>query len=619
MIGGEEHPIKTEESANQSEGCDAKLEGPERAASCTFCDTQSRASYQSDGRYGAFCFGWVQSIGVIFVKEEILMKPRQLVSLLIAVCMMVAILPLSAFAADNATTGTCGDNVNWALTEDNNGDYTLTISGKGAMTDYSANGQSPWFWANKQIRRIVIEDGVTTVGAYAFQGCDRFYTIALPASVVSIGDSAFRSCTSLETIDLSNADNLQSIGNDAFHYCYNFTDIVIPDSVKVIGENAFFDCHALKNVTISTSSKMTTISKGAFGYCAALKNITIPAGVTEIGNSAFVYGISLETITFAPNSKLTTVGNKVFNTCYAKIYCEPALAGVLSGKTGDASIVSQVTVKINYNGLGGENTETTATYPAQIKEPATPSAEGYTFLGWYDENGDEFDFGTPVTKDTAITAKWVKDHQLTVKGGTFTVDDKVVEENPADVPEGAKVVVTFDESTLSDAQTFDQWTISSSEILNAINPNNKTIEFTMPEEGVTVEAMTKDISIEDDGSNVLGTAAVIGTVAVGGAVIAWQGYNIAADIYARDILPEGTAIPETKEALAVMLWQNAGKPEVVAADGTTLSETEQAQQWVVANGLMENEEDGTFHPEKGVGKFAALNAIKEQQETANAQ
>ena len=183
---------------------------------------------------------------------------------------------------------------------------------------------------------------------------------------------------------------------------------------------------------------------------------------------------------------------------------------------------------------------------------------------------------------------------------------------------GDTVILEADATLIPDGMVFDRWEITGdTELTGGFDANAEKTQFTMPNAGVTIRAMYRMADVEEP--NVLGTAAVIGTVAVGGAVIAWQGYNIAADIYARDILPEGTAIPETKEALAVMLWQNAGKPEVVAADGSALTETEQAQQWVIANGLMENEEDGTFHPEKGVGKFAALNAIKEQQETANAQ
>lgn len=169
-MGCEEHPIIPEESANQSEGCDAKLQGPERAASCTFKNrtapqgaapqqavpqsTKRRALCQPKGWCGALLFCGM--LGFIFweyqTKEENFMKPKRLISLLLAVCMVIAILPVSAFAAENSTSGPCGDNATWALTEDNNGDYTLTISGTGAMTDYSAKGDAPWFWANKQIR-----------------------------------------------------------------------------------------------------------------------------------------------------------------------------------------------------------------------------------------------------------------------------------------------------------------------------------------------------------------------------------------------------------------------------------------------------------------------------------
>lgn len=540
------------------------------------------------------------------------MKPKRLISLLLAVCMVIAMLPVSAFAAENSTSGPCGDNATWALTEDNNGDYTLTISGTGAMTDYSAKGDAPWFWANKQIRRIVIEDGVTTIGAHTFQACDRFHTIAIPASVTSIGNAAFQSCTSLETIDLSNANNLESIGENAFHYCYNLAEISIPDSVKAIGTNAFFDCHALKNVTISTSSKMETIGTAAFAYCSMLKSITIPAGVKEIAEKTFIADINLETITFAPNSQLTTVGNNVFNTCYAKIYCEPALAGVLNGKTGDATVVSQVTVKINYDGIGGEDTETTVDYPAQVKEPTTPSAEGYTFLGWYDENGNEFDFSKPVTKNTTVTAKWVKDHQLTVTGGTFTVKDETVETKAegdkliANVPEGAEVTVTFNKDAYADSNlTFDGWKIEG--LADAEKYTGETFTFTMPETGVTIEAQTKAKAAtptEDDSwdAATVVTGVVLGT---GTAILA---YHIGTELYAEQVLGEGVAVPKTREDVALKAWELAGKP-AVELNGEPLSEAAQAEKWVVESDLMQNDAEGSFNGAKKMNKLKALRVL----------
>lgn len=172
-----------------------------------------------------------------------------------------------------------------------------------------------------------------------------------------------------------------------------------------------------------------------------------------------------------------------------------------------------------------------------------------------------------------------------------------------------------------EGMVFDRWEITPTnvelELKGGFEAGSATTSFVMPAQTLTIRAMYRMADVEEP--DVLGTVAVVATAGVGAAVLGWTGYNIAADLYAQSILPEGTAIPETKEALAVMLWQNAGKPEVAAADGASLTESEQAQQWVVANGLMENEEDGTFHPEKGVGKFAALNTIKAQQEAANTQ
>ena len=540
------------------------------------------------------------------------MKTRKLrlLSFVLAVAMMLAVMPVSAFAADNVTSGRCGDDATWALTEDNNGDYTLTISGTGAMQDYSEAVAAPWSWAKHRIRAIAIGDEITAIGAYAFKGCDRFYAITIPASVTTICQSAFQSCTSLETIDLSNANNLESIGESAFHYCYNLAEISIPDSVKAIGTYAFFDCHALKNVTISTSSKMETIGEAAFAFCSMLKSITIPAGVKEIAQKTFIADINLETITFAPNSQLTTVGDHVFDRCYAKIYCESALADVLKGKTGDATIVSQVTVKINYDGIGGEDTEITVDYPSPVKKPATPSAEGYTFLGWYDENDNEFDFSKPVTQNITVTAKWVKDHQLTVKGGTFTFNDNAAADKGS-VYEGAVVTVTLDENDplwKDDGLSFDHWDIQSKATLldengeEIVNPG-KTFTFVMPEEGVTVEAVPKTAAAEDDS---LDAAAVVTGVVLGTGTAIFA-YHIGIEVYAEQVLGKGVAIPRTREEVALKAWELAGKP-AVELNGEPLSEAAQAEKWAVESGLMQNV-DGSFNGSKKMSKLKALRTL----------
>ena len=562
------------------------------------------------------------------------MKPKRLISLLLAVCMVVAMLPVSAFAADNVTSGPCGDDATWALTEDNNGDYTLTISGTGAMEDYSKNPvTAPWSWAQHRIRAIAIGDEITAIGAYAFKGCDRFYAITIPASVTTICQGAFRSCTSLETIDLSNAINLKTINSEAFYYCHNLNEVTIPSNVISIGSYAFSECISLKRVTllngvqeigsaafmdcnslkyVDIPKSVTKIDASAFAFCSTLGNIAIPASVREIGEKAFRNCINLKTITFAPNSQLTTVGANVFNTCYAKIYCEPALAGVLNGKTGDATVVSQVTVKINYDGIGGEDTETTVDYPAQVKEPTTPSAEGYTFLGWYDENGNEFDFSKPVTQNITVTAKWAKDHQLTVTGGTFTEKDETVETKPegdklvANVPEGAEVTVTFNKDAYADSNlTFDGWKIEG--LADAEKYTGETFTFTMPETGVTIEAQTKAKAAtpaEDDSLD----AATVVTGVVLGTGTAILAYHIGTEVYAEQVLGEGVAVPKTREDVALKAWELAGKP-AVELNGEPLREAAQAEKWVVESGLMQNDAEGSFNGAKKMNKLKALRVL----------
>ncbi len=151
---------------------------------------------------------------------------------------------------------------------DNNG--TLTISGTGAMANYSS-GDAPWFNSRASITKVVIEDGVTSIGNYAFADCTNLASVNIPNSVTSIGNSAFQSCTSLESI---------TIGN----------------SVTSIGANAFQSCTSLGSVTFADNSLLTSIGKNAFIYCSSLASINIPSSVTSIGNYAFYQCTNLASI-----------------------------------------------------------------------------------------------------------------------------------------------------------------------------------------------------------------------------------------------------------------------------------------------------------------------------------
>ena len=227
-------------------------------------------------------------------------------------------------------SGTCGQNLTWALDEDGK----LTISGTGAMSDYRSDGVAPWYDHRNSIKSVVVESGVTGIGNYAFYkctnlanvkisdsvteigdwafyGCNSLTGITLPNSVAVIGAAAFSDCAYLSTIKLS--DSLISIGSTAFAGCSSLASVVIPDSVSEIGEFAFYSCYALTDVTLGDS--VATIGGNAFAECYELTGIIIPDSVVSIGEFAFSNCSCLEYVQIG--NSVTSIGDSAFSCCYA--------------------------------------------------------------------------------------------------------------------------------------------------------------------------------------------------------------------------------------------------------------------------------------------------------------
>ena len=196
------------------------------------------------------------------------------------------------------------------------------------------------------------------------------------------------------------------------------------------------------------------------------------------------------------------------------------------------------------------------------------------------------------------------DRKIKIDGGIVEVNGKEVkpdEDGNITVKKGDEITVTVDKSKISDAQVFDQWVIKPDSVLNEVDPKSEKISFTMPAEDVTIEAMTRDASIEDDGPGILGTGALIATGVVGSAALLYQGHMLGTELYLRYLLPHGAVIPQNRAELAVLLWQDAESPEPVS---TTLysdisdedSAIQQAARWAVENDLME-QLDAEEHPD----------------------
>ena len=182
---------------------------------------------------------------------------------------------ITASAVSSATSGTCGENLTWTLS-----DGVLTISGTGAMTDYGSSN-SP-FLDRTDIQSVVIKSGVTSIGNLAFCSCKKLVNITIPDSVTRIGYSAFEGCENLTSVTLPNS--IDSIYLKTFMCCYSLESVTLPDSITGIYHGAFYGCKKLKNINIPDS--VEHIDTYAFKYCPNLTSLTIPSSVERIGNDA---------------------------------------------------------------------------------------------------------------------------------------------------------------------------------------------------------------------------------------------------------------------------------------------------------------------------------------------
>ncbi|MBR3475394.1 MAG: leucine-rich repeat protein [Oscillospiraceae bacterium] len=192
------------------------------------------------------------------------------------------------------------DGLSWKLE-----DGTLTIAGKGAMADYSdpsaADGQTaPWAGSSGEITCLVIEEGVTSVGAWAFYRCENLTTVLLPKGLATVGEAAFFNCDSLTELTFSKG--LTRVAKAAFYDCDALTAVEFPEGFSTIGENAFTHCGSLESVKLPES--LTAVGQGAFSQCGSLavvsyagmrsrwKNVTVGRNNEPFLKAELRFGVS---------------------------------------------------------------------------------------------------------------------------------------------------------------------------------------------------------------------------------------------------------------------------------------------------------------------------------------
>ena len=232
-----------------------------------------------------------------------------------------AILLFSAIMVSAQTTIKLGDNVQGVIDEE-----ILTISGTGEMQNFSYMSSS-WFG---NIKEVIIEEGVTSIGECAFYGCSSLTTITIGNSVTSIGNEAFYNCSSLTSIFIPKT--VTSIGGAVFGGCSKLTEInVDSDNVAYSSENGIlfnkdktiivrYPAGKIEN-TYTIPNSVTNIGNSAFEFCGHLISITIPNSVTNIGDGAFHTCSGLTSVTI-PNSVASTGRRAFYNCRNATLYCE---------------------------------------------------------------------------------------------------------------------------------------------------------------------------------------------------------------------------------------------------------------------------------------------------------
>ena len=432
------------------------------------------------------------------------MRPKRLISLLVAVCMMITMLPLSAvtaFAADTSSStkqeaqngymyaykvNADGETVTITkvlgpvdstnhVDSTNNGPYDIeiptelggcTVTGLGeySFSGYLSAAQShePYQFG-RNIRSVTIPQSVTSIGDSAFAGCHNLDSVTIKDAATSIGSWAFDECYKLTTLSLGK--NITTIGDYAFLDCHTLDNVTIPDSVTSIGKSAFYRCYAL--TTLSLGENIEKIGSYAFAECKHLTNVTIPEKVETIEPYTFGWCLDLKYITLPAG--LTSFKDRLVS-CPAGFTKQSPKNGAIyynNDKTAaerlrdnpdDQSESYHILAnrnflylcKVTFDARGGKTDypevpvykteKITDTKANDLTAIHDPTRTGYKFTGWYTDNDQLFD-----VKETAIT------EDITLYAG-WEFDPNALVCHPLTVT-GGTVTVKYDGSDVTNTLT----------------------------------------------------------------------------------------------------------------------------------------------------------------------
>ena len=534
------------------------------------------------------------------------------------------------------------------------------------------------FLGSTSLKTVTLPKNLTSIGEYAFACCSELEYITIPEKVKTINSKTFADCSNLQYIILPAGlttffdDSLENCRPECVIYSNKDKDAAHDQfGATLAGHKLLGLCHVTfdaKGGSLNGSAEVPvyetekiTDTKANDLKATDLDAINAPTRTgykftgwyTEDGKRFYVKDTAItDDITlhagweFDPNA----------------LVCHPLT--VTGGTVTVKYDGSDVTSKLNSNtdATTGKKTYSVpdnATVTVTLDKTLIP--KGKVFDGWstslptgQDYKAESITF--PMSSGVNVSAKY-RDaatdhtpdtdtavcHPLTVTGGIVTVKkgdkdvtdtltvttDETTGKKTYSVPDGATVTVTLDKTLIPEGMVFDIWSTGKLSLPLGQDYKAESITFPMSSDVVDIAAQYRDATIEDDGPNVLGTAAIIGTAAVGTAVLGYQAYSLGAEFAGK--LMNLPYFPSNRSALAMMLWEDAGKPmpesELLYPD---VGQEEQdmdlqhAARWAMENELIPdlNDEDTApeemkFYPDNAVSKLDVLNAWQKAQELKN--
>ena len=312
---------------------------------------------------------------------------RRLAALVLCFLLCVTLLPTGARALEGSTGA-----LRWSLQGG-----TLTVSGTGEMPEYSDANMPPWYDSADAINRVVVEQGVTSVGALAFYGCEALSAVSLPSGLTAIGDRAFKNCAALPYLRLPSG--LTAIGDAAFESCAALDGITLPESLRSIGSYAFMRCTSLSSITVPAG--VTDFGMVVFTYCTGLVQAVVRCPVEKLPDWTF-YGCTALAAVSLPSSVKTT-GENAFYDCenLDTVYYSGPASDTLDRELGAEEATRRT--ELQDNGEAGIGTSSSSTFDEDTATKTTTTVTN--------------------TENSTITEKTQTSYTYTVDGEDTPMDN----------------------------------------------------------------------------------------------------------------------------------------------------------------------------------------------------